>query len=132
MICVLVLATKELKQLTTKLESLLLQIGANEKESKSLIQKLSDAVERSASDVKNSNEDVKRSNADVASKLQLILAEFKSKTVDPELRRALAAVTISDSSAGVHWMSKRTRNLCLIVYQPLSRERTPQIQKSRR
>ncbi len=107
-----VLATKELKELTSKLESLLTRTGADQTEYKSLLQSLVAEVRGSASakGVISSSADVKtgynRSTADVASNLRLIMTEFKSKTRDSELVQALTAVVKSAAPASSHLMQE--------------------------
>ncbi len=60
-----VLATDELNKLTSKLESLLIQTGADQTEYKSLLQSLLDEVKSCAADVKTSDADVKSLHVDV-------------------------------------------------------------------
>ncbi len=118
----IVLATKELKQLTSKLESLLTRSGADQNETKALIKRISDDVLASTtdgktsaadvkSDIRRSSADVKDSNSEVISTLQSIVLEFKSKSRDPELVRALAAVEYSarEAKLAAEWKSERAK-----------------------
>ncbi len=84
----IVLATDELKQLTSKLESLLARTSDGQSDYKSLLQSLLDEVKASNAAVLD---EVKRSNADVVSKLQSIMGQFQSKSRDVDLVRTLAS-----------------------------------------